>query len=181
MLPLRVFLLILFFAVTSTSSAQVQLPPAFTQALQQGQVEFFSPVEKNFKSLRVRPNSLWPYDMAMRSRKHKLEMRYRVIPNLGLPSKIPHINCLSMASSLATNDQDQQIAVHKITPQQLSEEYNAEWGATVFFCPKKTFSKRRYCKMLALYATNKATIYVFYLFDNPDAIVEQPALIRFES
>ncbi len=182
-MPLKFsFLLFLLLPLLLPSAAaQVKLSRDFNNILQKGHLQFFSPIENTFKSIRVRKNRLRSYDMAMRSKNKKLEIRYAISPYQGQDLEVPpHLNCVSVASSVATNNQDALITVHRIDSSFLAEEYNADWGATVFFRPKKEFSKRKHCKMLVLYATQKASVYIFYLFDEPDEQSDYPSLLRFK-
>ena len=64
--------------------------------------------------------------------------------------------------------------------QQLQEEFNADWGAIAFFQPKKEFSTKEHCKMVAIHAEGKGNVYIFYLFDDPQTDLEELfATLRF--
>ena len=184
MKAIRFFLL---FACLSLSlflatplGAQVKLKKDFLATLEAAQLQYFSPLEDSFKAIRVRKNRILNYDMAIRSKKKNLEIRYAI----QLPSALtfPHMNSLSLATSVASNEENTLVAVHDISQKDLKTFYNADWGATFYFKPKEGFSSKQHCKMLALHAEDKASVYVFYLFDKTDVELEQQSYpFRFEN
>jgi len=177
--------LLLFFCLlgsllfTPSLDAQVKLKKDFLTTLEAARLQYFGPLEDSFKAIRVRRNQVLDYDMAIRSKKKNLEIRYAI----QLPKTLtyPHMNSLSLATSVASNEEDTAVAVHDISKEDLKTFYNADWGATFYFKPKTGFSSRKYCKMLALHAEDKASVYVFYLFDKINEELDQQLYpFRFE-
>ena len=159
--------LLLCFALTSVK-AQLEFPASFIQLLEEAQLTINQPIENQFKEKSVRDNDLCSYQYSMRKKKGDLEIRYNVQPSAAQDSNInavPHITALSLVSSLATNDDDSIISYHQVSKKDLETKYRANWGLVAFFKPKEEFSSKAHCKMLTLYAEDKAIVTIFYLFD----------------
>ncbi|MEL6635895.1 MAG: hypothetical protein AAFW73_17145 [Bacteroidota bacterium] len=161
--------LLLFSVAAWRATAQAPLPAAFVQQLDAAQIEYFEPVEQQFRPLRALQNAFFPCDHALRKKKSRLEIRYRILPNDGSPlSALPQLRCLTTATHLASNGAHSTLAVHSIPADQVQEQYRADWGGIVFFQPKTAFSTRQHCKLLALYAEDKGLALIFFLFDQAD-------------
>ena len=147
----------------------------FQQLLLQAKLNYIAPLEQSYKVIPVEKNDFHVYEYAIRSKSKDLEIRYSIesIEEDKQTSDIPHIKCFSLVNTLADNQQDQAIAVHNISAKDLSEKYNADWGAIIYFRPKSAFSTKSHCKMLSLFAEGKADVYIFYLFDEPSKEVDQ--------
>ncbi len=151
-------------------SAQLELSANFQEKLIATGLDFLTPVEHNFKIEKVYKNEIQPYDFAIRQKKDKVEIRYLVIPDTGIiAGGYPHLNFSNRTITLASNDDDESasaISVLQITEKTLKEKYHADWGAISFFTPKKIFSNKRYCKLVALYREGQGYVYTFFLYDN---------------
>lgn len=176
---ISLFLILSFCIMALHLNAQVRLAPDFVDLLDQVGLQYFSPVEDSFKSFSPGKNKVLTSNMAIKSKKKDLEIRYAIRHTKKI--EYPHINSFNMASHVASNEEDTNVAVHQIPEKDLKEIYNADWGAIFYFKPKKSFSPKQFCKMLVLYGENKASVYAFYLFDKIDDDLEhQLYQFRFE-
>ena len=164
------FLTSLLLFCTYSLSAQIDIPPRFSQLLELSKLDFHEPLEAKYKDVNVLKNPWQAYDFAIRSRKEKLEIRYLVVPfNEANPlNNIPHINCMRMITNLASNSQDVVITGLSVQEEELKGQFNADWGKVFLFKPKPGFSNRGHCKLLALHKEGIGTAYVFFLFDKAD-------------
>lgn len=145
--------------------AQVKVSKKFTQKLKEMELEFLEPLEQSYKKTRIQKNIILDYDFAIKARKTDMEIRFALFPEKENANTFPHINVMSLASSVATNeDEEARMVLHEMSKTDL-KSYNADWGAVVFFQPKRIFTDKDHCKMLALYQEGKGLAYVFYLFD----------------
>ena len=61
-----------------------------------------------------------------------------------------------------------------------SEDFNADWGKVFFFTPKPGFTRKSHCRLLALHKEGKGTAYIFFLFEEPDEVLDHRFLaLRF--
>jgi hypothetical protein len=143
------------------------------------------PLEARYKTIRLRKNRFLECDYGIRSRKEKLEIRYAIEPiEAGSrASLIPHVKAFSMATHLATNSEESVISKLSISPESLTEDFNADFGEVYVFKPKSAFSEKLYCQMLVLYKEGKGLVYVFFLFDDPNntALDYRFQAVRFNS
>jgi len=165
------FIFFLFNLISLCSlSAQLDLPSDFQNKLTATGLHFLSPVEHNFKVVKIYENNLQPYDFAIRQKKDKVEIRYLVLPDTGLiAGGYPHINFSNRTMTLASNEDDEvasTISVIQLSEKTLSEKYHADWGAISFFKPKESFSYARYCKLVALYREGRGYVYTFFLYND---------------
>lgn len=161
--------------------AQLALSDDFAALLEQGQLDFFTPVEDQFKVKKSIPNELLTPDLVLRKKKSSLEIRYAIFPHSDGPlEQIPQVRCLTTAMSLATNEGESVLSVHQLHQAHLDQLFQADWGGVVYFQPKGSFSKKRHCKLLALQAAGKALVFVFFLFDEvTEELPEELASIQF--
>ena len=150
--------------------AQLDITSNFQTKLTATGVNFLTPVEHHFKVVNVSQNDLQPHDFAIRQKKDKVEIRYWVLPDTGIiAGGYPHINFSSRTMTLASNDDNEvvsTISLIQLSEKTLTEKYHANWGAISFFTPKKSFSDKRYCKMVGLYREGLGYVYTFFLYNN---------------
>lgn len=166
---MKKYFTILFIGLTTTIFAQkISYPTHFKTLLTQVGIDVFEPTEAKYRDFTPHKNSLEKYDFRMVSRKEKLEIRYSIKPYLehDFMSQNPHLLTMRAVSSIATNEQDYVITALEMSPLELQNNFNADWGMTYFFTPKKDFANTPYCRMVALYKEGKGTAFVFYLFDD---------------
>ena len=175
---------VLFILLTNIPSfGQLDYPIDFKNELQMAQLNFYEPLENSFKSVPIDENELIAYDFAIKSKDKKVEIRYAILPaSEQAENFVPTVNFAAKATSLATNEEEDALMVfHLMDANDLQEQYNADWGASVFFRPKAAFSNKKHCRMLALYAEGKANVFVFYLFNDLSIDLNEPQFknIRF--
>ncbi len=151
------------------ASAQVKVSDNFRKLLDEVHLEFMTPLEARYKSVNS-DNLYFNCHFAMWSRKERLEIRYFIASPTQdeLLDFVPHVDCIRMVTHLATNDQDVVISGLDVPDTLRTEGFNADWAKVFFFTPKKSFSPRTHCKMLALFKEGYGMAYVFFLFDKAD-------------
>lgn len=177
-------LILLFLLVgTSSSLAQIDLPENFSLLAEQMGVDFMAPLDAGYKDIRVYSNRHQNYEFAIRSRKEKLEIRYHLeVEDEKRPmTSLPHIRCLQMISNLASNEEEKVISALSLPDTLTAADLNADWAKVFFFEPKKDFSTRLTCQMLAMYKEGRGMVFAYFLFDKPPLALDNRLLtIRFE-
>ncbi len=164
----KIILLIQFFILSYSNflNAQIKLPVLFIESLEQMKLDIAIPVERTYKNKRIKRNEFFNPDHIIRARRHRVEIQYAIFPKDSHPHLIPHIRHSMTVTSLTSNqDQLRTIAVHKISKEDLSNSYNADWGSISFFQPKRAFSKYQHGKLLSLYKEDRGMICILFLFD----------------
>jgi len=164
-----IFFLCLYLAFSLPVTGQVDVSADFKQKLQTAGIEFLEPLENSYKDIRVPRRNFADYDFAIRSRKEKVEIRFRIDP-LDLDNPVayaPHVRSTRMLLHLASNNDNFYMSGLPVRESDLTEQFNADWGKIFFFTPKEDFSIRKECKMLALFREGQGMAYVFFLFDEP--------------
>lgn len=161
-----IILLILIFISINISIAQVKLTDRVVELIEMTGLDYYTPVESFYQSVPVIGNDYIDYDLGVAAKEVNLEIRYAFRPVTGQQSDMfPNITAMATASSVATNHEDEEMRVRVIDPETLSNTYNADWGAVIDLVPKIKFSEAQNCKMLAIYAEGKGSVYVFFLYD----------------
>jgi hypothetical protein len=159
----------------------LELPAGFREKLQLMQLDLFLPVDSDYRLLAGNKDKddFQPCDLAMRSRKEKMEIRYLAYPwrEEDLAVQFPHILAMRTVTHVATNEEDVPITLLSLGAEEL-QTFHADWGAEYIFTPKPEFSKTRYAKLLALFKEERGVLMIFFLFDDPD----NPAVdLRYQS
>lgn len=169
MIKKTIFLLLSLY-LCSNLSAQLDISADFQTKLNAAGLNFLTPVEHQYKTIKIYQNNLQSYDFALRQKKDKVEIRYLVIPDTGnISGGYPHINFGSRTMTLASNADDEAVStvsIIQLSEQILAGKYHADWGAIAFFTPKKSFSDMRYCKMVGLYREGLGYAYTFFLYED---------------
>lgn len=162
-----VFPFLLFLVWSTSNIAQLALDERFSNLLKSAGLELLEPLEAKYKAVPVYKNTYQTCDYTIRSRKEKLEISYLIKPFEENKAALfaPHVQCMRMVTHLATNREDALISWHGIEESVLKEDFNADWGQVIFFQPKRDFSSKTHCKMLAMYREGKGMAFVFFLFD----------------
>ncbi|MFK7934688.1 MAG: hypothetical protein AB8G22_14345 [Saprospiraceae bacterium] len=167
----------IFLAQFSVSAQELTFSEDLQSLLQRTQIDIPTPLDTDYRSVKVsdRLAKYQSYDYAMRSRKEKLEVRFLLQPLDTLQQFYfpPNANFVRMLTHLASNDDENIIAVHSMSEDDLREEFNADWGQEALFTPKDNFSARTHCKMLMLHKEGVGDVFVFFLFDFPNAAWEK--------
>ena len=181
---MKQFFTILYMTWASVAMSQsIVFPPHFEQLLTAAGIDFFEPADAPYRDLKPHKNRLEKYDFGIVSKEEKLEIRYSIKPYKTdeFLSQNPHLLTMRAVASIATNEEDYIISALEMGQQALQNDFNADWGMTYFFTPKKEFSRLPHCRMIALYKEGKGTAFVFYLFDdaNNEALDTRYFALRF--
>ncbi len=170
----RVWLILLALLPTPRLLAQVDLSDHFVDLLDAAGIGFIEPLEARYKDIRLSSRQLADYDFAMRSRREKLEIRYRIHPYRAEDplSEAPHVRAIRLLMHLATNQQQAVMRGLEVDEEDLQAAFRADWGKVFFFQPKTSFSTAAHCKMLALHREGQGTAFVFFLFDEAGAALD---------
>lgn len=182
---LRYLLLLscLSWAGVATSAAQIDLTEDFTTLTTEMGVDFMAPLDAGYKDIRTYANPHQAYELAIRSRREKLEIRYHLEPEIDDQpmTRIPHVRCLQMIANVASNEDDTRVSALSLPDSVSLEMLNADWAKVFFFTPKKSFSSRLTCQMLAMYKEGRGMVFAYFLFNKPPIELDSRLLtVRFE-
>lgn len=172
----KAILFSLFFSLWNllTVDAQLNHWVEFQTQLETYGLQLSVPVENQYKAIKNK-SQLRTCDYAVSKRNGDLEIRFIIIPSDSI--FFPHMNAMSLITTLATNEQETVISLLSVGANNLDESYKADWGLQAYFTPKSSFSEKQHCKLLALYKEEKAMAYLLYLFDEPTEELEQQRYI----
>lgn len=147
----------------------MDIPEHFNQLLSRAGIEFFEPLDAGYRDIELPENEYLNCQFAIRSGREDLQIRYFVLPwDEADPASVnPHLATFRALTTIASNADDAVISAIRPEPEVLLRDFNADWGMTYFFTPKPGFSDQPACKMLALCKEGRATVFVFFLFDEP--------------
>lgn len=167
----------------TSAQAQIDLTEEFTSLATEMSVDFMAPLDAGYKDIRTYANPHQAYELAIRSRREKLEIRYHLEPELDDQpmTRIPHVRCLQMIANVASNEDDTRVSALSLPDSISLEMLNADWAKVFFFTPKKTFSSRLTCQMLAMYKEGRGMVFAYLLFNKPPIELDSRLLtVRFE-
>jgi hypothetical protein len=156
----------------AVSAQKIDIPSDFNQLLEDVDAYLILPVEDGgYKDIRPFTNRWMNYDFSIRSRKEKLEIRYKVVPyeENDLRFHAPHVLAMQAIMQVATNDEEAVVSALPISERSLKEDYFADWGRLFTFVPKLEFSQKSTCQMVSLYREGKGMVILFFLFDRAPA------------
>lgn len=178
------FLFCLFFGISYFLPAQkVDLPEDFTALATDMAVDFMAPLDAGYKDVRTFPNPHQNYELAIRSRREKLEIRYHLEPEKenNPMTRIPHVRSMQMIANIASNEEDTRVSALSLPDSVSLDLLNADWAKVFFFTPKKTFSSRLTCQMLAMYKEGRGMVFAYLLFNKAPMELDSRLLtVRFE-
>ena len=159
-------LAVLLVNITATF-AQIKMDASFEQIIKDFHLSFNEPTENSYKTVKLSKNNIFNCDFSIKAKKGDLEIRYAVYKLDKEENKVafPHIISMNTVNHIASNHLDSDIVVQYITDEDLKSNFKADWAATFYFNPKHQFSKKKNCKMLALYKEGIGLVYVFFLFN----------------
>jgi len=182
----KVFFSLVLLSLGSLSKSQAQridLTEDFSTLAATMAVDFMAPLDAGYKDIRAFPNPHQNYELAIRSRREKLEIRYHLEPeeeNKPM-TRIPHVRCMQMIANVASNEEQTRVSALSISDSIRIDRLNADWAKVFTFTPKKTFSPRLTCQMLAMYKEGKGMVFTYLLFNKPPIELDNRLLsIRFE-
>lgn len=162
---------------------RVDLPEDFASLATEMAVDFMAPLDAGYKDVRTYPNPHQNYEFAIRSRREKLEIRYHLEPEEDDKpmTRIPHVRCMQMIANVASNEEDTRVSALSLPDSIRLDQLNADWAKVFFFTPKKTFSTRYTCQMLAMYKEGRGMVFAYFLFNKPPVELDSRLLtVRFE-
>ncbi len=165
----HIFYTLIFLTIPLLAFSQnIKLSSEFKSKLLAADLDFVVPVESDYKDIFILKNDLQPYDFAIRSRKEQLEIRYIIEPfdESDPRASLPSMRFVQLLMHLATNDQEELMAIHDIVPSDL-ELFNANWGKYAFFKLKEGFSSSSNCKLLSLHKVGSGTVHVLFIYKEP--------------
>lgn len=169
-------LLFTAFIIGSISlfAQKIKYPKSFVQKLVQTEIDLFEPVEGKYKSKKTKKNDYQKIDHLIYSKEEGIEIRYRIIPYQedNPTTQVPHVEFMRVISSIAPNEDDTPVTVHTIPESDLRKQFNADWGSIAYFQPKPQFAAYKHCRLVSLYGDQRGTIHIFFLFDEPSAILD---------
>lgn len=180
---IRSFLSWFFLVLVFQVQAQIELTPEFRSLLDSTGLGFIFPLEGKYKATKAIGAQYEHYDFAIRSRKEGIEIRYAVYPydEKDFTSIAPHAATMRLVTHLASNDEEAMISALSIAPDEIAENYNADWAKLFFFQPKGVFSSAKQCKLLAIHREGSGTAFVLFLFDKSSIELDNRTLaLRFE-
>lgn len=160
--------------VANPLAAQITPDSSFARQLAAMNLEILQPLESDYRVRKPVENDYLTCPLVVRSRREKLEIRYAVRPvvDLGYLADAPHIAAGNLATRLASNDEDTFLAVHSLPAASVRDNYGADWLRLYTFPPKRGFSERAHCQMVAMFREGVGIAYVFLLFDQAPELLE---------
>ncbi|MBI1224497.1 MAG: hypothetical protein GC192_04610 [Bacteroidetes bacterium] len=163
------FYALLFLLPQILFAQKNELPVPFGYLLEKAGLEIFEPLDAGYRSYEPTENDYLNCQYAISSNRENLEIRYYVLPWTDSSSNttVPNVATFRVLTTVATNAGDAIISAIEPSPENLLQDFNADWGMTYFFTPKPAFSDKPACKMLALCKEGQGTVFVFFLFNDP--------------
>lgn len=146
--------------------AQTRYTHHFAKELDRCEATFVSPVEGWYKIKLLRHQREPVMDLALQSEDKHFEMRFSLQPEY--TANVPHITCLTTASTLAINDDQTSIRMNFFTPEQALEYFHADWAAYVDFIPKPQISDKHYGRLVTIFREGSGIMHELLLFDFHD-------------
>lgn len=157
------------FLPLDTQAQQVALSEEFNELLARVDADVILPVEAAYRDIRPLKNRWMDYDFSIRSRKEKMEIRYKVLPfkKENRTFYAPHVKAMQVMMQVATNDQEAVVSALSLSEKSLKEDYRADWGKLFTFQPKEEFSNKQTCQMITLFREGRGMVFLFFLFNRP--------------
>jgi hypothetical protein len=146
--------------------AQTLYTHHFAKELDRCEATFVSPVEGWYKIKLLRSQRAPQMDLALQSEDKSFEMRFSLQPEY--TANVPHITCLTTASTLAINDEQASIKMNFFTPEQALQYFQADWAAFVDFIPKPQISDKYYGRLVTIFREGSGIMHEVLLFDFQD-------------
>ncbi len=156
------------FAATGVQAQRIDYPPGFARLLEQCDLVWFEPLDAGYRDTYQNSDNPVLCDLALRSPKEKLEIRLKIIPwlNRDVKTQAPNVIAWRALTDVAVNDDDNLISGIQLSKDEARERFGADMAVMYFFTPKPIFSNYPYCRMLALAKEGKATVLVFWFFED---------------
>ncbi|MBK8502076.1 MAG: hypothetical protein IPL46_07635 [Saprospiraceae bacterium] len=146
--------------------AQTLYTHHFAKELDRCEATFVSPIEGWYKIKLLRHQRDLQMDLALQSEDKGFEMRFSLQPEY--TANIPHITCMTTASTLAINDEHASIKMNFFTTEQALQYFHADWAAFVDFIPKPQISDKYYGRLVTIFREGSGIMHEVLLFDFHD-------------
>ena len=156
------------FVFASATAQRIEYSESFLEKLNQLQLTVVEPTDAGYKDVMVLKNDVEGYDLAIRSRREKLEIRYIIEDDeaIEITHHLPHIRFTLLLSQLASNIEDSlPMAIHELPQDEIEELFGADWGQVAYFQPKGNFTHWQYAKLLSLYKTERGMAHILFLYN----------------
>jgi hypothetical protein len=163
---LTVFFTLIYFALASGQFAFHE-SKSLNKKMDKMAIELFFPIETQIKKKKRIKDDFAHYDLVLKSSR-RFEVRYVFVPvDMQSDTRLhPHVETTRLIASIATNDQDEHIAMEPLDQLTLNARYAADWGVSADFVPKEAFSHFPYGKILSLYKENSGLVNCIILYKN---------------
>jgi hypothetical protein len=167
----------LWGAWPAIATGQVILNEQFLRELQENGLTFSETTLKDYTIAPIINNPHMDYELAVRSKRMPLEIRYAVrrFDELSREGSVP-VNAIEKSSFEAIilniargNDKNSEIfAATEFRTEDVKKEFNSDWGATAVLVPKKEFSSAFDRCMVVSISRERTSAFIFYLYNNKD-------------
>jgi hypothetical protein len=157
------------------AAAQVVLNEQFLRELQDNALAFSETSLGDYTAAPIIDNPHMEYELAVRSKRMPLEIRYAVRQFDQLPTEgsVP-VEAMAQPTFEAVllnvaRDSDKGsgiLSATKYRADDVRKEFNADWGASALLVPKKEFSSDFDRCMVVFISKKRASAFIFYLFNN---------------
>ncbi|PHN01294.1 hypothetical protein [Flavilitoribacter nigricans] len=159
----------IFLLPGALGAQRVDLSDDFNQLLTEVDAQLVLPVEADYKDIRPLKNRWMDYDFSIRSRKEKMEIRYKILP-FEVENRTfyaPHVKAMQVMMQVASNQEDAIVSTISLSEKSLKEDFRADWGKLFTFTPKEEFSNKQTCQLITLFREGKGMVFLFFLFNKP--------------
>lgn len=155
------------------TAQRVDLSDDFSDLLAEVNAQLVLPVEADYKDIRPLKNRWMSYDFSIRSRRERLEIRYKILPfeKEHRTFYAPHVKAMQVMMQVATNSDEAVVSTLSLSEKALKEEFRADWGKLFTFQPKEEFSPKQTCQMISLFREGQGMVFLFFLFNKPPAVL----------
>lgn len=156
------------FVTTHVLAQRIDYPPGYARLLEQCDLVWYEPLDAGYRDVYQNSDNLLMCDLALRSPKENLEIRLKIIPwlNREVTTHAPNVIAWRALTDVAVNDDNNLISGIQLSKEEARDRFGADMALMYFFTPKPIFSNYPYCRMLALAKEGKATVLVFYFFED---------------
>ncbi|PJZ67442.1 hypothetical protein CH371_05320 [Leptospira wolffii] len=184
-------LLLLLLSCKSTSRREKpEYMNGFKEKLAETKLLIRQVVPPNFRLIAKDPKVPYRYDYALRSDDDQIEIRYIVKSVPGLLKEIAEIKKKDPSAVMITPKKDDYLIHYAVflqnlggenaatgytefPPKAVKDEFGADWGSSVSFEMRPgSDSKFKYCSITALHKDNLADVYILYLSEDPDKLIQ---------
>ena len=153
-----------------SSSSQI-LPKMFWNSLQTNKMVYAIP--SNYSQTPVIKNGDVEYDFAIKSKDKQLEIRYKIRPIIPLQQNSNNLSDAMLLTMALNISGGKMVEPQPFPPQSVKDEFKADKGFTAMVPTKSEFGKGyKMCMINVIHKDNIADAYTFYLFDNPQILMQ---------